>query len=53
MIMDRLKEPSSYAGLSAIAMLLGVNYEVIETLAYAVSSIAGVIAIFVPDKPAS
>lgn len=54
-LIDRLKEPSSYAGLAALLGVIGIKiapeaWTAVVTLATAV---AGLAAVFLKDKPAS
>jgi hypothetical protein len=49
-ILSRLKEPSTYAGLSGIALALGVSGELYNAVAGAIAGIAGLIAVFLADK---
>lgn len=49
-ILARLKEPSTYAGLSGLAMALGISTHMYEAAAAAVAGIAGLIAVLLADK---
>lgn len=49
-IISRLKEPSTYAGLSGIALALGVSGELYNAVAAALAAIAGLIAVVLSDK---
>jgi hypothetical protein len=49
-ILARLKEPSTYAGLSGLAMALGISTHVYEAAAVAVAGVAGLIAVILADK---
>lgn len=55
-IVNRLKEPSTYAGLASIFGLVGVNLapEAWSAIIAVLTAIAGAVAVFVPDlnKPA-
>lgn len=45
----RLKEPSTWAGLSALLVLFGMNVEAAGVVANAAAAVAGVAAIFVKE----
>lgn len=49
-ILGRLKEPSTYAGLSGLAMALGISTHLYEAAAVAVAGVAGLIAVILSDK---
>lgn len=49
-ILSRLKEPSTYAGLSGIALALGVSGELYNAVAAAVAGVAGLVAMLLADK---
>ena len=49
-ILARLKEPSTYAGLSGIALALGVSGELYAAASTAIAGVAGLIAILLSDK---
>ena len=49
-VLARLKEPSTYAGLSGLALALGVSGELYSAASAAVAAIAGVIAIVLAEK---
>jgi hypothetical protein len=49
-ILSRLKEPSTYAGLSGLAMALGISTHIYEAAAMAVAGVAGLIAVILADK---
>lgn len=44
-ILDRIKEPSTWAGLSALLMLFGVNVEAASMVANAIAAVAGAAAV--------
>lgn len=48
-VLDRLKEPSTWAGLAGIAASLGIAAPVYATISAVGIAIAGVIAIFLPE----
>lgn len=49
-ILSRLKEPSTYAGLSGIALALGVSGELYNAVAGAIAGLAGLVAVILADK---
>lgn len=49
-ILSRLKEPSTFAGLSGIALALGVSGELYNAAAGAIAGVAGLIAVIMSDK---
>ena len=49
-ILSRLKEPSTFAGLSGIALALGVSGELYNAAAGAIAGVAGLIAVLMSDK---
>ena len=49
-ILSRLKEPSTYAGLSGIALALGVSGELYNAVAAALAGVAGLVAVLLADK---
>jgi hypothetical protein len=49
-VLRRLKEPSTLAGISVIGVLFGLPPGTIETGAAAVSAVASVFAIFLPEN---
>lgn len=51
MVADRLKEPSTYAGLSLVAGMVGVNLDpgIIHTVTIAGTAIAAALAVVVPE----
>jgi hypothetical protein len=49
-ILDRLKEPSTYAGLSGIALALGVSGDLYQAVSVALAGVAGLIAVLLSDK---
>jgi hypothetical protein len=48
----RLKEPSTYAGFSGVALAFGLSGEEWSTIYTAAAAVAGVIAMFLSDAPA-
>ncbi len=49
-IIDRLAEPSTYAGLAAVAVAVGVSTEQFQIYAAAAAGLFGFIAMFVKEK---
>lgn len=52
MILARLREPSTMAGISLLAMLFGVPAGVPEAVVSVVAAGAGIAAVVLPEKPA-
>lgn len=48
-VLARLREPSTWAGVAAIAALFGVPAEQVSTVAQAVAGVAGVVAMVLPE----
>ncbi len=50
-IAKRFKEPSSWAGIAAVALAFGIQVDpsVAKSLAYFGSGVAGLVAFFVPE----
>ncbi len=49
-ILNRLAEPSTYAGLAGLALALGITSADWATISAAVAGIAGVIAMLLHDQ---
>lgn len=49
-ILARLKEPSTYAGLSGIALSIGLTTELYTAVAGVVAAVAGLIAMLFADS---
>lgn len=49
-ILDRLKEPSTYAGLSVIVLAFGVTSEQWETISTAVAAVAGLVSMILKER---
>lgn len=49
-VLSRLKEPSTYAGLSGLALALGVSGELYNAVAAALAGVAGLIAVLLAEK---
>lgn len=50
-LVGRLKEPSTYAGFSGIALAFGLSAEEWSTVYTAAAAIAGVAAMFLSEAP--
>lgn len=50
--LERLKEPSTYAGLSGIALALGVSGELYNAAAGAIAGVAGLISVILAERKA-
>lgn len=48
-ILSRFREPSTWAGLSALLMLFGVNVEQAGAISQAGAALAGAVAVFMPE----
>lgn len=51
-VLDRLREPSTYAGLAGLALALGINDATWAAISTAVAGVAGLIAVLLHDKAA-
>ncbi len=49
-ILQRLREPSTWAGLSALGMVFGLPPGTIDALGQLVGGLAAVAAIFLPER---
>ena len=49
-VLSRLKEPSTYAGLSGLALALGVSGELYSAASAALAAVAGLVAIVLAEK---
>jgi hypothetical protein len=49
-ILSRLKEPSTFAGLSGLAMALGISTHLYEAAAMTIAGVAGLIAVILAEK---
>lgn len=49
-IINRLKEPSSWAGIASLVVLFGVPASTAQTVVQAVGAVAAAAAIFLPEK---
>lgn len=52
-LLNRLREPSTYAGLAGAALALGISDADWATISTVVAGIAGVVAMLLHDKPAA
>lgn len=50
-IIKRLKEPSTWAGISALGLILGLPSGTIEAVGQIVGGFAALVAIFAPEGP--
>lgn len=48
--LERLKEPSTYAGLSGLALALGVSGELYNAAAGALAGVAGLVAVILAER---
>ncbi len=53
MILKRLREPSSMAGLSVLAVLFGVRPEIVDVSVTALGAVLAAAAVLVPEKKAA
>lgn len=51
-ILKRLREPSTWAGLSVLGVVFGMPPGTIELVGQVVGGVAGLAAIFLAEKPA-
>ncbi len=51
-ILDRLKEPSTYAGFATLAAAVGISAPLYAAVSAAVMGIAGLIAVILAEKAA-
>jgi len=51
-LVNRLKEPSTYAGFAGIALAFGLSDAEWATVSTAIAGLAGVIAMFLSEAPA-
>ncbi len=49
-VLARLKEPSTYAGLSALALALGVSGDLYTAASSALAAVAGLVAVVLAEK---
>lgn len=51
-ILDRAKEPSTYAGLASIAAAFGVSTDLYNAASIAAASVFGLVAVILKEKAA-
>ena len=51
-IVNRLKEPSTYAGFAGLALAAGISAPLYSAVAAFVAAAAGLVAVFVAEKNA-
>jgi hypothetical protein len=49
-LLARMKEPSTYAGLSGLTVALGISTHMYEAAAAAIAGIAGLVAVILAEK---
>ena len=49
-VLNRLKEPSTYAGFAGIALALGVSGELYNAAAGAVAGVAGLVSVLLAER---
>ena len=49
-VLNRLKEPSTYAGLSGLALALGVSGELYSAASAALAAVAGLVAVVLGEQ---
>jgi hypothetical protein len=49
-VVTRLKEPSTFAGLSGLALAFGVSTDLYNAVAAVVAAVAGLVAVILADK---
>lgn len=52
-LLERLKEPSTHAGLAALAMLFGMPANSIQAVTGAVVAVCGAVAVLLPAEKAN
>jgi hypothetical protein len=52
-ILTRLKEPSTYAGLSGLALAFGISSDLYTAASSAIAAIAGLVAVVLAEKPSA
>lgn len=50
-VLNRLREPSTWAGLSALAVLFGAPPGTVEAVSQVAGGLAAVAAVVLPEKP--
>ncbi len=51
-VLERLREPSTYAGLAGLALAFGLTDAQWDAIATAVAGVAGLAAVFLAEKKA-
>lgn len=51
-IVSRLKEPSTWAGLGAIAVAFGIDSTVVSAWVQALAALVGAVAVVLPERKA-
>jgi hypothetical protein len=49
-ILSRLKEPSTYAGLSGLALAFGISSDIYAAASSAIAAVAGLVAVVLVEK---
>jgi hypothetical protein len=52
LIASRLREPSTWAGVSVLLALAGVSSEQVQAIAHAGAAVAGAVAVLLPEGKA-
>ena len=52
-ILTRLKEPSTYAGLSGLALAFGISSDLYTAASSAIAALAGLVAVVLAEKPSA
>lgn len=52
-IVNRLKEPSSWAGIASLIVLFGVPANTVQVVVQAVGAVAAAAAVLMPEKEAA
>lgn len=48
-IVDRIKEPSTWTGIAALALVFGINPETVNAVVQVIVTVAGVAAVFLKE----
>lgn len=49
-VLERLKEPSTYAGLSGVAIAVGISDEMYTAVASLIAGVAGIVSILLAER---
>ena len=49
-VLSRLKEPSTYAGLSGLALAFGISSDIYAAASSAIAAVAGLVAVVLVEK---